>query len=366
MVNADEALLAPVLNSDGLPVRSVWRVVQAKPTGRNLRVWVVEIDSLRRMGEADTLIHRSRQFSDKHTYLLIVTDYERYLWAYPQGDVVYKMWMDASRIYHSDLKTLALLQLPQRDANLKQYLDTWRAAFSVERVTGEFYRDFIDAQAELQRHVQASGLSKEDKADYAQLLTGRLMFLHFLQKKGWLGWAPAPDRDEQATPDFEYLQAKYEELRGSEDPASFYRSFLRPLFFEVLCEPRRSRLAEVARRFGDVPFLNGGLFHKTEVEREHPDLSISNPAFAKMLDREKGIFSRYRFTVREDQPLEREVAVDPEMLGKIFEQQVVEREKKGAFYTPRAVVDYMCQEGCDRSIPSVSREKRPIPCPIPP
>ncbi|MCB0541727.1 MAG: class I SAM-dependent DNA methyltransferase, partial [Bacteroidetes bacterium] len=102
-----------------------------------------------------------------------------------------------------------------------------------------------------------------------------------------------------------------------------------------------------------IPFLNGGLF-EADYDWEKANISIPNELFRnneknKAGDKGTGIldvFDRYNFTIKEDEPLEKEVAVDPEMLGKVFENmlEITERKSKGAFYTPREIVHYMCQE----------------------
>lgn len=345
VTDADEPGLAGTLASPGLNIKAARRIAQTHSLGRDVRVWAIEVDNLARITDANALIHKSRQFAGKYTYLLVVTDYQRFLWAYPQGQVVYKLWLDGRQAYHSDLKTLALLTLSSPQANWFEYLKSWREAFSVERVTEDFYRDYIEAQKQLQGAIEPRGLPDAEKFEYAQLLLGRLMFLYFLQKKDWLGReGQAKSSDGKLVPDPDYLQRKFEESCQKPGASDFYARFLQPLFLDVLCTPRRERSAALTRKFGEIPFLNGGLFHKSEIEKAHPDLKIPDAAFDPILNPESGLFRRYSFTVREDEPLDRQVAVDPEMLGKIFERQVVGREVKGAFYTPAPVVDYMCRE----------------------
>lgn len=128
---------------------------------------------------------------------------------------------------------------------------------------------------------------------------------------------------------------------------NFFNTYLEPLFYEALNERRGTN--EYYKRFNcKIPFLNGGLFepiYKYEWKKiniEIPDEFFSNDNNDGLLD----FFDMYNFTMNEDEPLEKEVAVDPEMLGKIFENllDVKERKSKGAFYTPREIVHYMCQE----------------------
>jgi hypothetical protein len=354
--DADEAAVLSSLadgGGKGLRVKAVRRVARHQTMGRDVRVWAVEVDGLKKVADANGIIQRTRRFRDRYDYLLIVTDYQNLLWVCPQGQVTYKLWLSRDRVYHSDLLTLKLLGLPDREAKWVTILQTWAEAFNTERVTNDFYRDYVKAQKTLAGAISGLPKGHDDelsRLDYAQLIMGRLMFLYFLQKKGWLGLeGEAKASGGRLNPDYDYLQRKYGEYVGRKGK-SFYANFLRRLFFEVLCVERRQRKAAITREFGEIPFLNGGLFHKCEVEREaerkRKAIAIPDEAFEPILadDIETGLFRHYNFTVREDEPLEREVAVDPEMLGKVFEQQVVGREVKGAFYTPQPVVDYMCRE----------------------
>lgn len=132
---------------------------------------------------------------------------------------------------------------------------------------------------------------------------------------------------------------------------NFFDDYLEPFFYDALNKRRKNQYYKLFNC--KIPFLNGGLFEPLEgyhwlgAKFEIPDKIFSN---AKEKGREADgildIFDRYNFTMNEDEPLEKEVAVDPEMLGKIFENllDVKDRKSKGAFYTPREIVHYMCQE----------------------
>lgn len=147
---------------------------------------------------------------------------------------------------------------------------------------------------------------------------------------------------------------------------TFFNDYLEPLFYEALNHKRG--VNNYYKRFNcKVPFLNGGLFEPLKnYDWEYTEFNIPDSFFSNV--EEKGIreadgildiFDRYNFTMNEDEPLEREVAVDPEMLGKIFENllDVNDRKSKGAFYTPREIVHYMCQESivnylvCEVNVP---------------
>ena len=144
-----------------------------------------------------------------------------------------------------------------------------------------------------------------------------------------------------------FIRGLFNSYSKNNHEGNFFNSYLEPLFYEALNERRGPN--EYYKRFNcKIPFLNGGLFepiYKYEWKKtniEIPDEFFSNDENTGLLD----FFDMYNFTMNEDEPLEKEVAVDPEMLGKIFENllDVKERKSKGAFYTPREIVHYMCQE----------------------
>ncbi len=144
-----------------------------------------------------------------------------------------------------------------------------------------------------------------------------------------------------------FIRDIYISYKRHSKESNFFNSYLEPLFYEALNSKRGNH--EYYKRFNcKIPFLNGGLFepiYKYEwktVNIQIPDKFFSNENNDGLLD----FFDLYNFTMNEDEPLEKEIAVDPEMLGKIFENllDVKERKSKGAFYTPREIVHYMCQE----------------------
>jgi hypothetical protein len=160
-------------------------------------------------------------------------------------------------------------------------------------------------------------------------LLGRLVFLHFLQKKGWLG-CPAGSKDWHGG-DHKFLQKLFDECP---EPDRFYSTCLAPLFFDALNQPDRK--GDVFPLTGTrVPYLNGGLF---EPEPAPPD--FPSALFQDLFD----FFACYNFTIDETDPEENEIGIDPEMLGHIFENLLEDNKDKGAFYTPKSIVQYMCQQ----------------------
>jgi len=162
--------------------------------------------------------------------------------------------------------------------------------------------------------------------DYVKKLMGRLVFLQFLQKKGWLG---VPVDKEWGSGDPEFIQTLFAECN---DKDHFIDNELESLFNDLNNEERK-----VLTRYR-TPYLNGGLF-----ERDASD-ETEFPLLAKYMESLLNFFASYNFTIDENDPDDAEVGVDPEMLGRIFENLLEDNKDKGAFYTPKEIVSYMCRE----------------------
>lgn len=221
----------------------------------------------------------------------------------------------------------------------------WQEAWSVEKVTKQFFRDYRDVFTEVEEHhVHNIHNAPGDKRLFVQRFFNRLMFLHFLSKKGWLR-APGKTKDDTGREYLGDLWSLYQNRDKSLDAQgdTFYLKYLALLFFAALNQPYVSRDNPMLTQLvGDVPYLNGGLFEKAEDEKgENPSFSVEDAAFQKIWER---LFSCYNFTVSESTPDDADVAVDPEMLGKVFEELVTGRHESGSYYTPRPVVQFMCRE----------------------
>ena len=220
-------------------------------------------------------------------------------------------------------------------------------AFNIETVTKEFFEKYkelflnlkeaLDALADENEDVAQEFAAKDiDTANFSKRLLGQIVFLYFLQKKGWLGvqrgaaWGSGPKNFLQRLFAGDYVRY-----------GNFFNDILEPLFYEALAVERSEHY--YSRFDCAIPFLNGGLFEPIGgYDWVNVDIPLKNSLFADIF----GVFDLYNFTVREDEPLDKKVAVDPEMLGKVFENllEVTDRKSKGAFYTPREIVHYMCQE----------------------
>src|SRR3989338_7449425 len=240
-------------------------------------------------------------------------------------------------------------------------LSEFESSFNVEKVTKEFfakYHDLFNRLKELldnlvkkdEKIKKDFDEKKIDTVDFSKKLLGQIVFLYFLQKKGWFG----VDRDKDwGTGSKQFLRQLFNGNHGQYK--NFFNDVLEPLFYQALRTDRSFDDNYFSQFNCKIPFLNGGLFDpindydwiKTDILL--PNNLFSNNNLTKEGDSGDGIldiFDRYNFTVKEDEPLEKEVAIDPEMLGKVFENllAVKDRKSKGTYYTPREIVHYMCQQ----------------------
>ena len=230
-------------------------------------------------------------------------------------------------------------------------------AFSVEALSDEFFDKYREQYADFIQYITGKRFVKvgskwEEKVlgkpnaalmqafdhnekkirDYVKKMMGRITFLHFLQRKGWM------------CGDLNYMQNMFENSAYKND---YLDSVLEPLFFGILNTKPAEREAlftdygwdkSLLNEWKDIPYLNGGLFERDE--EDEPESRFPAEYFKRLFQ----FFSEYNFTIDENDPNDAEVGVDPEMLGKIFENLLEDNKDKGAFYTPKEIVRYMCQE----------------------
>ena len=242
---------------------------------------------------------------------------------------------DPNGQYNTPVNRLALLGTQAPRLRLKDIFE----AFSVETLSKEFfdgYHRHYDTICEyLTKHVEEFSIFNSQLSilhDYVKKMMGRIIFLHFLQKKGWLNGNQYFLRDL-------YFMSPYQ--------ADFLEQVLEPLFFGIFNTEtnQRERLfadehwdKNLLEEWKNLPYLNGGLFERDTVDKLHIKLpaSLYEDLFT--------FLASYNFTVDENDPDDAEVGVDPEMLGKIFESLLEDNKAKGAFYTPKEIVRYMCKE----------------------
>jgi len=213
--------------------------------------------------------------------------------------------------------------------------------FNVEVVTKKFFDEFREkfksVKDEFESRNKAICLDLKDKYsedDYNEIINkfgftflGRLIFVYFLQRKGWI-------EDNK-----NYIREYFDNKKNN----NLYLNFFTPLFFDVFARKTEDRPSEVKEKFKNTPYLNGGLFEKSKLEEENSLIYLEDKFLRNLII---DFFEIYNFTVDENTINDQEVSIDPEMLGKVFENTLEEKErgKKGTFYTPREIVTFMVKE----------------------
>ena len=231
-----------------------------------------------------------------------------------------------------------LIELINKNKRGSVYLDDVTEAFSVERLNKDFFNGY---KTQYKRFVDTLTNTKQHR-DYVKKLLGRLVFLQFLQKKGWMGVPASSTKWENGDKNyFAKLVEKYL------DNNRLLSDVLEPLFFGVLNTKPEEREALFIKKgwnisllteFEGIPYLNGGLFEPDNIDNLTIDFPYSY--FKELMD----FFAIYNFTIDENDPEDSEVGIDPEMLGHIFENLLEDNKDKGAFYTPKEIVQYMCRQ----------------------
>lgn len=224
----------------------------------------------------------------------------------------------------------ALGNLDAREGRLAERIDE---AFRVKPVTEDFYENYKSAFDTLSDELRGRGMEIEDADRYAHVTLNRLMFFYYLQKKGWIGGRK------------DFVRWFHDQYVESSDIGQFHEKWLSALFFDGMNRPEGEEIAvdlpsDVETAISGLPYMNGGLFQPTEEDAN--DVFLSDSALNLVIER---FLEQYNFTVTEESPYDIDVAVDPAMLGKIYESLIAEQERgeAGIFYTPRVEVDLMCR-----------------------
>jgi type I restriction-modification system DNA methylase subunit len=230
------------------------------------------------------------------------------------------------RLFESDAETLCALISAANDSDLLTHA-RWLDILGREAITRRFFRVLEKTVAELSDSSDRR-VNRTERNELALLYVSRLIFLSFLESKGWLN------------DDFGFLLNGYSECIAS--GGSYQRTVLEPLFFGTLNTAILER-SRRAREFGRIPFLNGGLFSRSSLEKRRRGCVFSDDSFGNAYG---SLFSRYRFSAREDSLGWSDASIDPEMLGKAFEALMgaSDRKSSGAFYTPQALVEEVAEE----------------------
>ena len=288
-------------------------------------------------------VSESWSFADDGTYKKDSTDTRRFTYLLGEGH--------RSRTAIQQFEGLKKSNLSLKDLT---------KAFSVDAVSDMFFDDYKQQYEDIiafitgKRMVKVSNKWEErvvgepnetifsefrvfanpEKAirNYVKKLMGRLVFLQFLQKKGWLG---VPVNAKWGDGDREFIQHLFE---NAADKDTFVDNVLEPLFNDINSERDGDIASPAVGKDIRVPYLNGGLFEPDAAD------AVDFPLPAKYMKSMLDFFASYNFTIDENDPDDAEMGVDPEMLGRIFENLLEDNKDKGAFYTPKEIVVYMCRE----------------------
>ena len=220
------------------------------------------------------------------------------------------------------LQTIAFTFEEEEQLTLFEVTGRVGTAFYAERVTKKFYDRFKKEHGTFLKFL--NGIPDEEMQKwYVSVMLNRLMFIYFIQKKGFL------NSDEN------YLHTKLTESQAN-GPNRYYKEFLCPLFFEGFAKPENERSREMKRLLGKIPYLNGGIFQKHQLETLHGEnIEIPDKAFEQLFR----FFEQYDWHL-DDRPLKNDNEINPDVLGYIFEKYINQKQM-GAYYTKEDITEYI-------------------------
>ena len=281
-------------------------------------------------------------FNDKREWRLsfvcdikdVKTAPKRYTFVFGEHDNFYRTAIDRFlSIQNSEPTFENIRKAFSVDALSDDFFDTYRKYYAdfVQYITGKRYvkegNKWVERELGKPNFQYTTTFDCNDKLvrDYVKKMFGRIVFLYFLQRKGWLNG------------DRQYMHNLFYDSTAKDN---FLDGVLEPLFFEVLNTDKQYRTADANALPGseNIPYLNGGLFARDEIDEL--DCVFPEDYFKKLFD----FLDSYNFTIDENDVDDAEIGIDPEMLGRIFENLLEDNKDKGAFYTPKEIVNYMCRE----------------------
>ena len=220
------------------------------------------------------------------------------------------------------LETIAFSFEEEGQLTLFDVTSRVRSSFDIERVTKKFYDHFKREHTAFLKFL--NGIPDEEMQRwYASVMLNRLMFIYFIQKKGFLG------------NDQNYLRTKLAQNQ-EQSTDRYYKEFLCPLFFDGFAKPETERSRDVKRLLGKIPYLNGGIFQKHQIETFHGEnIEIPDKAFEQLFN----FFEQYQWHL-DDRPLRSDNEINPDVLGYIFEKYINQKQM-GAYYTKEDITDYI-------------------------
>jgi hypothetical protein len=311
-----------------------------------LQIFLIEVTSL----TVPFVRYLAKRLSDRYLRFLLIlaADYKEYTLVFPEFErieegkhklKITRLNFNRKQPYHTDLVTISNIALTGDEENWRDIWMRWKDAFSIEKVTDKFFGDYKNAFFELRETFEKQKISVKASHELSQQFLNRLMFLYFISKKRWLNNDPKF---------IKWYWERYKEAKrkGNTENDSFYDKWLQVLFLQAFknqySHPQYFP-KDIDKILAEAPYLNGGLFKRNDLD----DLPfyINDSLFEKVFS----FFEKYNFTIREEVPLDVEVAVDPQMIGYVYEslsnvaEEIYERQDLGIFYTPTVEVDFMCR-----------------------
>lgn len=281
-----------------------------------------------------TFISKAMYWDDDFNENKLETSPRRYTYVLGEDESVKTAIKQFEKLEGEQITIKHLIELFNVDKLSKKFFDDYKKHYN------KFWSYLLDTP-KYKRLFSGFDKEKQEKSirDFTKKLLGRIVFLHFLQKKGWMGC-------EAHTSEWNNGEKQFllKLLDGFSEKENFHSKCLTTLFFNTLNARRENDTFFVeglnnTLNNTKIPYLNGGLFETdTEVNAKNIDFPVSY--FQELFD----FFGQYNFTIDENSPDDHEVGIDPEMLGHIFENLLEDNKDKGAFYTPKEIVQYMTQE----------------------
>ncbi|MDD2666722.1 MAG: Eco57I restriction-modification methylase domain-containing protein [Methanocellales archaeon] len=302
-----------------------------------------------------------------HFLLIFATDYSEIVFVYPKREKIEvgkhklkltKLTINKKSLHYTDIQTLANINF-EKEGTWRDVWRKWNKAFSVERVTESFFEDYKNIFFTLRKELDRQKISRKESHEFSLQFLNRIMFIYFISKKSWLSDAKFMEWFWT-----EYKRDKNKKKGVFKRDDAFYGIWLKQIFFKAF-NNRSNEITDlpedVIKVISNSPYLNGGLFRQNDLDELN--VKITDSLFQKIFD----FFEKYNFTIKEDMPLDSEVAVDPQMIGYVYEslanvaEEIYDRNDLGIFYTPRVEVDFMCRrsivEYLSKQLPDIQKDK---------
>ncbi len=316
-----------------------------------ITVLLIETESLSKTH----IRYLTERLSRKFNYVLPIftSDFRKYQFVLPTFDEttpgeidiqLTTLEADSENVFYSDADALSRIWI-EEEQRYPHIWNKWEKAFNIDKVTKQFFEDYQEQFFEIREKVLEQIDDVHDAHEFTLQFMNRMMFVYFVDKKGWL-------EGEQGQSYIQWLWDKYATQGGLQDDSEdrFYDEWLTELFHKAFNNKFRGNTElpeQVNRSFQHAPYLNGGLFRENSLTKL--DIELEDELIGKIIE---DFFERYNFTIKEDSPVDKEVAVDPQMIGYVYETLSNKAEKLedldkdarkdfGIFYTPKEEVYFM-------------------------